>query len=147
MGFSALQAQDWFKRRQGEIEKIVGSAVKISAYDHPQPAAANEVYIRIDSVEQGLDIARFRLASGWPYLPDVAFSYDAHVHRSLRGRGLGTLLNKLRVEFARECGFGLLLCTDRQDNGPQRSILIKNGWQHFAKFNKVYLSGIVLSKE
>lgn len=50
-------------------------------------------------------------------------------------KGLGTLLNKFRIEIARNMGFGLLIGTDTLKNEPQRKIFKKNGWKEAHLFN------------
>lgn len=50
------------------------------------------------------------------------------------GRGIGTLLNKLRIELAKNMGYGILMCTDLTDNIAQRRILEKNGWKDIYDF-------------
>jgi hypothetical protein len=86
-------------------------------------------------------------------LPGVIFSGGAWVTPKYTKRGIGSLLNKIRIEIGRSCGASLLLCTARQDNTPQRKVLIKNGWQHLMKFTnrgtseKVFLAAYDLSQE
>lgn len=56
------------------------------------------------------------------------------VTEDFRNRGLGTILNSLRIDIARNLGYGLLLCTDVVDNIPQQRILIANGWKSIEEF-------------
>ena len=80
----------------------------------------------------------------------ILVSTQSSVHRKLRGKGLGTVLNSLRVEMARNMGYGILLCTDVESNAAQRKILAKNGWQDIYDFknprtgNRVFISVINL---
>lgn len=65
----------------------------------------------------------------------VCVSYGAViVDEELRGKGLGTLLNELRIDLARELGYGCLICTDIEDNIPQQKILNQNGWKKIGSF-------------
>lgn len=64
----------------------------------------------------------------------VCVSTGAQVHHSYQKKGLGVLLNSLRIDMARELGFGVLLCTDKMTNKPQRKILAANGWKDVHKF-------------
>ena len=64
----------------------------------------------------------------------ICVSTGAYVAPEWRKKGLGTLLNNLRMDIARFDGYSLLLCTDLVDNTPQRRILERNGWRNIYKF-------------
>lgn len=76
----------------------------------------------------------------------VCVSHNAAVSDVFRGKGLGSLLNQLRIEIAKDRGFGVLLCTAIEGNTRSRKILSKNGWKDIFYFinpksgNKVHLS-------
>lgn len=67
-------------------------------------------------------------------------------------RGLGTLMARLRLDIAKSFGYTTLLCTDIQDNVPQRKILAKLGYNDLFSFvnrrtnNKVAISAINLTE-
>jgi hypothetical protein len=105
------------------------------------------------SYSEKLDVGRYELrlpipvSTHYPYTIIASFelhpminccgicvSTKAEVNFSYRRRGLGTLLNSLRIDIARYNGYGLLLCTDREKNEPQRKILEANGWRDIYKF-------------
>lgn len=83
----------------------------------------------------------------------IAISTDAYVNDRWRHKGLGTLLNSLRIDLARCCGYGVLLCTDLTANTAQRRILEKNGWKDIYTFvnprtqNQLAISVINLTKQ
>lgn len=64
----------------------------------------------------------------------VCMSFHAHVNREFGNKGLGRLLNNLRIDLARAKGYGILMCTDVDFNTRQRSILKKNGWEDIFSF-------------
>jgi len=64
----------------------------------------------------------------------ICVSTQASVNINYQHRGLGTLLNQTRIDIARYLGYGLLLCTDVENNLPQRKILEANGWKDVYKF-------------
>jgi len=78
-------------------------------------------------------IARFRL---YPMINccGICVSTEAMVQEGYRGRGLGTLLNNLRIDIARYLGYGLLMCTDVVTNTYQRKVLAHNGWRDVWRF-------------
>jgi hypothetical protein len=65
----------------------------------------------------------------------ICVSTEAWVSHSFRKKGLGKILNKLRIEIARDCGYSLLLCTDVLSNKPQQKILESNRWDKIYVFN------------
>lgn len=64
----------------------------------------------------------------------VCVSTEAEVSKKWQGKGLGKLLNSLRIDIARINGFSLLLCTDVLSNTYQRKILAWNGWRDVCTF-------------
>ena len=97
----------------------------------------------------GEPIASFRL---YPMINccGICVSTAASVIPSFRGKGLGTLLNSIRIDIARCDGYGLLLCTDIAQNEVQRKILKRNGWSDIKSFinprtkNHIFISCINL---
>ena len=80
----------------------------------------------------------------------VCISHYASVDVYFKKRGVGTLLNTLRKEIAKQQGFTVMLCTDIDTNTPNRKILQKNGWKDIFSFvnkrtkNKVNISVVEL---
>ena len=80
----------------------------------------------------------------------ICVSTKSNVSQKYRKKGLGTLLNSIRIDIARYNDYSLLLCTDIEINIPQRKILKANGWKDIYSFinkrtnNKVYLTIINL---
>lgn len=79
-------------------------------------------------------IAQFELRR-LPGCCGVCVSCHSSVEKKSRGKGLGTLLNKMRLLMAKQMGYGVLLCTDITTNEPQQKILTKNNWTHLMMFN------------
>ena len=98
--------------------------------------------------ESGL-VASFKL---YPMINccGICVSTQAMVTAAYQHKGLGTLLNQVRIDIARSLGYSLLLCTDIEKNAYQRKILARNGWRDIANFinrrtnNRVYISCINL---
>lgn len=78
-------------------------------------------------------ISMFRMVQ-LPGCCGVCVSFHSTVSAEFRSRGIGTLLNKVRMEMARADGYTIMLCTDRMKNEPQRRILEKNGWKDIYRF-------------
>jgi predicted acetyltransferase len=80
-----------------------------------------------------------------PHCRHICVFIDAQVEESFRGTGLGTILNKVRLELAKASGYSLALCTVREDNPAQNRIMKKNMWRIIETLNeytegaKVYL--------
>jgi hypothetical protein len=83
----------------------------------------------------------------------VVVLYHAAVYGKFQHLGLGTLLNRMRLEWARSMGYGVALCTDvtNPDHADyEQKILKKNGWSDLYSFknprteNKVTMSVINL---
>ena len=64
----------------------------------------------------------------------MCVSTQARVDYKYQGKGLGTILNSLRIDIARHLGYGCLMCTDVESNTYQRKILARNGWMDVDKF-------------
>lgn len=83
----------------------------------------------------------------------IGVSTGAQVHTKYRGKGVGTICNKMRMAIAKHQKYSALICTDVLTNEHQRKILAKNGWKDaFTLTNKktnnnVALSYIVLEEE
>ena len=80
----------------------------------------------------------------------VCISTGASVHPDYQKRGLGLVMNSIRIDMARAMGYGVLMCTDVVKNEPQRKILVQNGWKDVHEFinprtkNRVAISVINL---
>lgn len=81
----------------------------------------------------GKPAAHWSLA-GFPGCCGICVSTEAAVHHPFAKKGLGTLLNALRIDWARTLGYGTLLCTDIAKNLPQRKVLAINGWKDVHSF-------------
>lgn len=83
----------------------------------------------------------------------LAVSFHACVYEPFRNKGVGTILNRLRMVIAKDLGYSALICTDVAANKHQRNILRKNNWKDIYQFinrrtgNKVFLSAICLKEK
>lgn len=92
----------------------------------------SEVEIRTGS--NRASVAGGRLAK-LPGCCGVVVSFNAYVLPKYQNRGIGKLMNSLRIEIAKSLHFGVMLCTDIIENAPQQAILTNNGWNELTRFN------------
>lgn len=64
----------------------------------------------------------------------ICISTGAFVANIYRNKGVGKLLNKLRIKMAEHLGYSILMCTDVDGNKPQRNVLINNEWKDIYQF-------------
>lgn len=94
---------------------------------------------------RGTRLAEFELYE-MPHCCGIMVSCGSCVQRSMRGKGLGGLLNEVRESIGRSLGYTIMLCTDKSDNTPQRKILQKNRWQDIYAFtNKRTRNNLLIS--
>jgi GNAT superfamily N-acetyltransferase len=67
-------------------------------------------------------------------------SHAVEVFLEARGKGVGTKLNELREEAAREAGVTLMLATVRDDNTAEIRVLEKCGWTRFTQNHETHCS-------
>jgi hypothetical protein len=84
-------------------------------------------------VKYPIMLATFTLIA-MPGCCGIAISTGAHVNNVIQNMGVGQFLHKLRVKIATDWGYGLLLCTDVDNNEAQKHILAKNQWEHIYNF-------------
>ena len=73
-------------------------------------------------------IASFQLTQ-LPGCCAYVVSTGSYISVPYRKRGLGTILNNFRIDIAKHLGYTAIICTDLDNNVPQRKILEKNGWK------------------
>lgn len=56
-------------------------------------------------------------------------STGTYVMKEFQGKGVNNLTNLLRQEIARYHNFTSIICTDVDDNVPERKTLARNGWK------------------
>lgn len=118
-------------------------------YEDKLPVGFYELIITGDIVDKGLLIASFQL---YPMINccGICVSTRAYVAPKFQGQGIGTIMNQVRIDIARNAGYSLLMCTDVESNIKQRAILKRNGWRDLDSFinrrtnNRVYISVINL---
>lgn len=64
----------------------------------------------------------------------VVVSHGTWIKPEYRAMGIGKELSKIKMDIARYWGYTLMICTDRNDNTPQRRILKNNGWETVDSF-------------
>lgn len=80
----------------------------------------------------------------------VLLSHSSFVFMQYRHRGVGLILNSLRIDIAKQLCYSTLMCTDTEDSVFNRKILAKNGWVDVHNVvnkrtsNKVFISVINL---
>lgn len=85
-----------------------------------------------------------------PHCCAYMVSCNVIVRNDYQKKGIGTILNQLRIEIGKHLGYSAILCTDISQNEGQRAILAKNGWKDIHNItnkrtkNLVYLSVINL---
>ncbi|GAI02626.1 unnamed protein product [marine sediment metagenome] len=65
----------------------------------------------------------------------VIVSTEAYVNYDQRGKGIGDVMHRLRIELAADRGYTCMICTDITANEPQAKIIKKNGWKLVHDFN------------
>lgn len=137
------------EKYEGQISAIIGPFTLSNETHKVDWADKVSTGIYCLKTSDGKTISTFRLE---PMINccGILISTAVEVTPSYRGRGLGTILNNLRIDIARFLGYGVLLCTDIANNEYQRKILNKNGWKDIFKFvnprtkNVIFISVINL---
>ena len=122
------------EKYQNQIASIVGDFdIQIKEFEVSFSDKFEAGTYTVKLKESGDEIATFSLV---PMINccGIIVSTKAGVHANYRNKGLGTILNSLRIDIARELGYGILLCTDVMTNEPQQKILKSNGWKAICDF-------------
>lgn len=83
--------------------------------------------------QAGFEAAGFYLTQ-LPGCCGVLVSHNAHIVSGQRHKGLGTLLQAMRIDMAWVMGYTILLATDKVYNTYQRRIMAKHGWKDLTNF-------------
>ena len=124
------------------IEKIIGEPVQFSYLRikgylpltlDQLPYVKGKIAPTIIQIRPAKDplttlIATFSLTE-MPGCCGVLISFHSEVSSKFRNKGIGTILNQLRIEIAELLGYTVLMCTDKATNINQSKILKKNGWK------------------
>lgn len=65
----------------------------------------------------------------------MCISTNVKVSERYRNKGLNNILNQMRIDIAKESGYGILICTDIISNTPERATLSRNHWKDIYNFN------------
>lgn len=108
------------------IEQIVGETCEFTIRNNgPDGSVRGNITKR--GARYPMTVAFFELAS-IPGMPGVAVSSNFYITESERGKGLGTLLNGLKLELAREMGYHALIATVNNQNVAEKRLLATNDW-------------------
>jgi ribosomal protein S18 acetylase RimI-like enzyme len=100
-----------------------GVPVKVKKYDDEY-----KIY-----TPEGELVAYFKL-SQIPGCCGICVSYNSGVDERFRSRGIGSILNSMRIQMAYEDGYTVLMGTTVETNGHELRILEKNGWRQISSF-------------
>ena len=73
----------------------------------------------------------------------ICLSNNAFVWGRYHGKGVNTIANKIRIAIAKQAGYGIILCTDRDENTAQRKTLARNGWTDIHQFENPRTGNLV----
>jgi GNAT superfamily N-acetyltransferase len=125
---------------RNKIIEILGGEFALNAPDSLRDAFSSSAKGITESVMFSLaTLPNSRYVSNFTFSPmpgncGIVVSNGVFVHPEWRKRGLGKLLNLVRIDIASMLGYGALLCTDVLDNIPQQKILGSNGWADIYRF-------------
>jgi len=124
------------KKFAPELASIIGcSEEQIAIVITPHKISSNHYSIAA-LLRNGEAIERIALGNivGMTGCCGACISTASYVYDKYRNRGIGSIMNRVRAEVAREFGYTVMICTDVIDNYPQQQVLKKNGWVHIASF-------------
>lgn len=132
MHYFSLKPQEVLQPFIAEIQRRSGFnaceiQIETTAHQH------FKVYAIYPDTRYRRDIGEFYLTQ-LPGCCGVCVSHTAFIQPDHRKKGLGTILNALRVALAKASGYGMIICTTAEGNIPQEKILMKNGWSTVAQF-------------
>ena len=127
-----------------ELSKLAGVPCKLTVYYNNAYIDINNnsfyytkdsegVDFRLAIVSSNRTISHFKLVQ-FPGCCGICVSTGAMVVENYKNKGIGTLLNKFRQDVARHQGYTILMCTDLDNNVPQKKILDHQGFQHIYQF-------------
>lgn len=151
-GFQKLVSSDhdMLSRYEGKIATIVGKKdfwwkFRSNSYDYDHIGEWHLVHMTpnyYSKVDRETPIATFSLTQ-LPACCGVCVGNSAATYDPFRNKGLGTLLNKMRIDMATEAGFGIMLATDISHNTPNVKIFDKNGWKKIYEFANPRTANVV----
>lgn len=100
---------------------------KLTINDIPRSKNNEGLLIRINKITQ------FKLVQ-LPGCCGICISTGVFVHNNYRNKGINSILNNMRIELAKYSGYGILLCTDKDNNDYERKTLNKNDWKDIYSF-------------
>jgi RimJ/RimL family protein N-acetyltransferase len=70
----------------------------------------------------------------FPGCNQIVVSNHAFIPKEHRGKGLGSMAHKHRLEHIKQLGYDYVMCTVHENNEPQIKILENNGWTYLDFF-------------
>ena len=128
--------QKSFTQQIAEITKAEKVEIVLQAAGHSR----YDVFITING--QRTNLATFHLLA-FPGCCGACISFACSVSTLWRNKGLGQLLNKMRIQAAYNAGYTLLVCTDKTANTHQVKLLTANGWVKSAEFRNKRTNNMV----
>lgn len=117
-----------FERCRKEFEGIVGGEVRLESHYVPQTRQNSFTVVMNGSSTWSDRLAGFQLTP-LPGNENIVVSHDSWIRYDWWGKGVGTLLNKVRMEgVGRIADAKALVCTVSNRNEAQIRLLEKNGW-------------------
>lgn len=111
------------------IEAIVGKNVVMNVTsDYPNKHFRLSIGPRLTDFVAGWSLTDFSGCCG------LLISTAATTAYGYSSKGLGTILNQMRLSIAKYWGYTTLIATDVGGNKPQRKILAKNNWKDVHSF-------------
>lgn len=121
------------------LEKLLNLEGKLE-FDFPKVGKPNPYdFITIsNSADKNLSkfggcVCRFYLAE-LPGCCGILVSYQTHVWKEYRNKGINTFLQEIKEDIARENGFTRLMATTIDSNDAEKHILEKTGWKEVDRF-------------
>lgn len=121
------------KELEERLDAILGAGKWKMWASHPQKPGESSTLIYL-AREDASGYVAYGYLSPFPGCCGLVVSWGAQVTFLFRHKGIGAIMNLVRIDYARSLGYGQLICTDKTINDPQRRILAKNGWKDILEF-------------
>jgi hypothetical protein len=110
-----------------KYEELLMDLLKVNSVD------INGYGEEVNVMENNQLVTSFRIRQ-LPGCCGVGVSTGVEVREQYRNKGVSTLMNKFRQEYAKLLSYGVLMCTDVETNIAQQKVLEKNKWKKLHSF-------------
>lgn len=119
--------------QKNKIKDLLGSALTLHTSDKFSIIAnhGQGMFEMFVNTPKGDLLVRFALRDNGLGL---LTSENLYLAPQLRGKGLATVLQHIKVHIAKQGGYKGLICTVRKDNAVEQRCLDKFGWQRVATY-------------